>query len=78
MTIGYYQDKDNNVSTQIFTYTKEKQSVNQKGNIDYNKLIATRSALQNAYKSSYFLDHYKDLIYSLKNEEITSKEETYF
>ena len=78
MTIGYYQDKDNNVSTQIFTYTKEKQSVNQKGNIDYNKLTAMRSALQNTYKSSYFLDHYKDLIYSLKNEEITSKEETYF
>lgn len=78
MTIGYYQDKDNNVSTQIFTYIKEEQSVNQKGNIDYNKLIAMRSALQNTYKSSYFLDHYKDLIYSLKEDSIGSKEETYF
>lgn len=77
MTIGYYQDKDNNVSTQIFTYTKEKQSVNQNGNIDYNKLTAMRSALQNTYKSFYFLDHYKDLIYCLQDS-ISYEEETFF
>lgn len=77
MTIGYYQDEQNNIDTQILTYTKEKQSVNQKGNIDYNQLIAMRSALQNTYKSSYFLDHYKDLLFCLQDS-ISYEEETFF